>query len=93
MALYPGSRPCVGCGYCCRQAQCMVGIRVYGAATPCPGLVRVQRPLVQAGYQYRCKLVLDEQERGDEKAALVLCIGEGCCSPLNSDRQRFAGPA
>lgn len=84
------TRPCVGCGYCCRKAQCVVGLKAYGgAATYCPGLVWIGSPALPAGGRYYCKLVLDEQARGIVKVALDLCIGEGCCSSLNTERRRF----
>ena len=68
------ARPCVGCGYCCKTAVCVVG-QIFlktGPHPPCPGLEH-------NGERYRCKIA---EEHGEE-----LAIGAGCCSPLNSERQ------
>jgi len=68
---------CVGCGYCCLQATCMVGMSFYGYknAYPCPGLTwNVNR--------YICKLAdLFKDE---------LYIGSGCCSPKNEWRKKVS---
>jgi hypothetical protein len=78
-------RPCVGCGFCCKQAPCHLGEGV-----PCRFLAEDEE---QEG-RYRCKKVLEAG--GDLRILLEreLAIGQGCCSPLfNSDREtllRFA---
>jgi|OpeIllAssembly_1097287.scaffolds.fasta_scaffold00035_23 hypothetical protein len=71
------TRPCLGCGYCCREARCLLGISTYGfgAGRTCPALHR-------EGGIWRCALA--------NVYHYELAIGEGCCSPLNSDRQRLA---
>lgn len=63
---------CVGCGYCCLQATCSLGVEVYGTTYPCPALL-------WKGKQYRCKLANEYED--------ILYIGSGCCSPLNSWRK------
>ena len=70
---------CVGCGFCCQQAKCPLGVWCYGLADgPCPGLVELD------GRQ-RCGPVLwccwEDYER-EHMAVDVLAIGAGCCSPL-----------
>lgn len=68
----PGTKPCVGCGYCCWEATCFLGFKFYGIIHPCPALYWDE-------YQYRCKLADD--------FANHLYIGAGCCSPLNTWRK------
>lgn len=72
-------RPCVGCGYCCRESQCMIGIVCYGLKDVCPALYYDQHKA-----KYRCKLVEVSTQAREQ-----LYIGAGCCSPLNSDRRAF----
>ena len=67
---------CVGCGYCCKQATCSLGVKLHGAKYPCPELRWI-------GEQYRCALV----EQGQEAIIDALYIGSGCCSLLNSWRK------
>ena len=71
------TRPCVGCGYCCKRAPC-----VLGEDTPC-------RELVFKDKRYWCGLVLAAKGEDKEYMEIDLCIGEGCCSSLNSDRLRW----
>ena len=79
------TRACIGCGYCCRAAQCGLSVRVYGHVEICPALVYHDE-------RYWCSLV--ERARGPLKDDLVseLAIGAGCCSPLNSDRKNIPRP-
>jgi hypothetical protein len=63
---------CRGCGYCCHQATCSLGVSLFGAIHPCPALI-------WDGEKYRCKLANDFED--------ALYIGSGCCSPLNSWRK------
>lgn len=63
---------CIGCGYCCIQSTCLLGVEVFGGKYPCPALF-------WNGKQYRCKLANGCEE--------ILYIGSGCCSPLNSWRK------
>ena len=66
------NKPCTGCGFCCRKAQCVLSVHKYGVQPVCPALVKV-------GNRYICKLAELYRE--------ALAIGAGCCSPLNSDRR------
>ena len=65
-------RPCVGCGYCCKKATCVLGL-----GSPCAYLA-------QHDGRYWCSLILIGAVTDEE-----LAIGAGCCSSLNSDRQRM----
>jgi hypothetical protein len=70
----PPVRVCVGCGYCCKKATCVMGQEHYRTpwkGTVCPGLYH-------DGERYRCRLADQYKE--------ALAIGEGCCSPMNSAR-------
>lgn len=63
---------CMGCGYCCLQATCSLGVSIFGIKHPCPSLF-------WNGEKYRCELVNNHED--------TLYIGSGCCSPLNSWRK------
>lgn len=68
--------PCLGCGYCCKKAICMVGqdqFRLEPTAR-CSGLRH-------DGERYRCELADTFREE--------LYIGEGCPCSLNSDRSKL----
>lgn len=63
---------CRGCGYCCYEATCSLGVNLFGTTHPCPALI-------WDGEKYRCKLANDFED--------ALYIGSGCCSSLNSWRK------
>ena len=63
---------CLGCGYCCIEATCSLGVSIFGTKHPCPSLF-------WSGEKYRCELASSHED--------VLYIGSGCCSPLNSWRK------
>ena len=63
---------CIGCGYCCLEATCMLGVYFFNTQYPCPALIWDFK-------QYRCQLA---EQYGDD-----LYIGSGCCSPLNTWRK------
>lgn len=63
---------CRGCGFCCHEATCSLGVSLFGTTHPCPALF-------WNGEMYRCRLADDF---GD-----TLYTGSGCCSPLNSWRK------
>lgn len=69
--------PCVGCGYCCKKALCALGSELHGHELPCPSLF-------EKGGRYWCR----EAMKSDD-VAQALYIGEGCCSSMNSDRQKM----
>lgn len=79
MDLYPGSRPCVGCGYCCRKAPCAFSP---SDTPPCPELIEVDG-------RWRCGKVLRLDGAAREILMDELAVGAGCCSPLNSDRRKY----
>jgi len=62
---------CIGCGYCCLQSTCSLGIHLWGIEQPCFGLY-------WDGERYRCRLAIDFAEK--------LYIGCVCCSPKNHQR-------
>lgn len=72
-------RSCVGCAFCCNQAPCLLAVingwQVVGE--PCS-------KLYHNGERYRCRAV---EER--EEWAGMLFAGEGCCSPLNTERRKY----
>jgi hypothetical protein len=70
-------RPCVGCGFCCLQAMCSIGINVYGRAKyPCPYLIWSKKD-----NRYWCRLALNDVLYAD-----MIHADQGCCSPLNTWR-------
>lgn len=77
MPLFPGAKPCLRSGFCCKQATCTAGL-IYGAAPKGCKFLRGNKP----GF-YSCGLVEDKLINPQE-----LYIGEGCCSPINTDRKQ-----
>jgi hypothetical protein len=69
--------PCIGCGYCCSKVTCLFGAEVYGAQSPCPGLVWDE----EAGRHF-CKLLLESTGWPHEFLGEGLAIGAGCSSAL-----------
>lgn len=69
--------PCIGCGYCCREAPC-----VYGDTPIC-------RQLIKVGGLYRCQLITDASVEDIEWLTLDLFIGDGCVRAYNSDRAKM----
>jgi hypothetical protein len=71
--------PCVGCGYCCAKVQCAWSLAKYGSEKLCP-------ELYWDGTQakWRC-MAADNPELAKEVG-----IGAGCCSPLNTERRKYA---
>ena len=77
------ARPCIGSGFCCKQAMCIVGVKVHGLISgPCPSLVF-------DGERHWCGEVQKAQESKKQEMIDGLSIGAGCCSPLNSDRREM----
>ena len=83
---------CVGCGYCCIKATCIVGRRIHGDKTPCPEL------MFEKG-RYWCRWVMSQElvsENAGIVAAKALNIDAGCCCGLNTWRHdvkdRCVGP-
>ena len=68
--------PCIGCGYCCTKAPCMVALMHYNYdIDACPALE-------WDGKRHWCQLA-----REVPGAAEKLSVGAGCCSGLNSWRR------
>ena len=70
------SNPCVGCGYCCITAPCIlsVSLSLTDRAGNCAALF-------WTGERYLCALV-----ESDSRFKRELAIGAGCCSSLNTWR-------
>ena len=78
----PPARPCVGCGYCCKKVPCPFGADRYGEGAPCGGLV------FKDGRHW-CGAILEAPSSVKVVRSDTLCIGAGCCSPMNTDRQPY----
>ncbi len=70
---------CVGSGYCCVKAQCMVSLALHGRKDECP-------ELDWNGQRHVCKLMLMPDPQG-ANVRRQLSAGAGCCSSLNSWRR------
>jgi hypothetical protein len=79
-------KPCVGCGFCCKKAQCLLSVKIYGKADVCPALV-----WDEGKNRYWCKVCQIAGELGAKYKA-DLYIGEGCCCGLNTDRKNIPPP-
>jgi len=71
-------KPCIGSGYCCNEAVCIVGVEHHG---PHKGPCRSLEWDEEAGRHW-CGLV-----RAGHVSEWELAIGAGCCSPFNPWRQ------
>ena len=74
-------RPCVGCGMCCKTALCVMAVYILPKwddrdESDCPFLYFAED-------RHWCALALHKP------FAEELYIGEGCCSPLNSERRKY----
>lgn len=70
--------------YCCKKAPCVISDNL-GREKDGKCL-----ELLWANGRYWCGLMLDapkKYERNEQWYMSALCAGEGCCSPLNSDRK------
>ncbi len=76
MELIDGVMPkkCVGCSYCCIEMPCFWSMTALGTK-----IGGVCLALFWDEDKYRC--------RAADTHKVSLCIGEGCCSPLNTWRQ------
>ena len=74
------TRPCVGCGYCCKKRPCPLAMITYRLepGDKCP-------ELYWNGEKYRCGKAVEW--------GTALAIGAGCSSSLNSWRKdvRYRG--
>jgi hypothetical protein len=76
------TRPCVGCGYCCKKVPCSLSVYLH-ADKPWPHHECPE--LIFRDGRWWCKIALEEPELAKEE----LYIGAGCCSPLNTERLRY----
>ena len=74
------TKPCVGCGFCCLQAKCVAGQRLYKSSDICNALVWREDK-----NRYVCDLMALPGILGEEYRK-ELYAGAGCCSNLNSWR-------
>lgn len=70
---------CVGCGFCCLKAPCIIAVRLYGPISKCPLLIWDKEKK-----RHLCKLCILPGELG-ERYRKELYIGEGCCCSLCND--------
>ena len=81
LPLWPGAKPCVRCGYCCRRSPCGFGW-TKGPLNPGCMYLRGDRP-----GEYACGIIDSIIGRPDWE--LNPAFGAGCSSPLNSERRRL----
>ena len=81
------TKPCVGCGFCCKKSPCILSLKIYGKVDVCPALI-----WDETNHRYWCKACQIAGKLGAKYRA-ELYIGEGCCCGLNSDRQNIPPPA
>lgn len=77
LKLAAGARPCVQCGFCCRQAPCPFG-------THAPGVRRCAYLI-----DNRCGIYEQILSLPDDRWHFAPAFGAGCCSALNTDRARI----
>lgn len=78
--------PCIGCGFCCRQAPCAMAVRIHGPIEKCPELVYYDG-------RWWCRAI--ENARGPlaDQYRQAVAIGGGCSSTLcNQDRVKIPTP-
>lgn len=73
-------KKCVGCGFCCMQAKCVAGQRIFGLHDHCKALIWNSED-----NRYYCNLMLLPGIVGESYRS-ELYAGEGCCCGLNSWR-------
>jgi len=72
--------PCVGSGYCCKKARCVLGALRHGPGDNCPSLAWEDG-------RYWCQIIKEADGEALDLLKADLAIGAGCCSPLfNQDR-------
>jgi hypothetical protein len=68
----------VGCGYCCKKAQCVAGASIYGLKDGvCTGLKWNEKE-----QRYYCLLILETTGQANRAARQGLAIGAGCSSSM-----------
>jgi len=82
LPLHPGAVPCVGCGWCCKRSSCGFGSWDYEK--------KVCKELIDNGDgTYRCGALHAITSLPQAIWYAAPAFGAGCCSNLNSDRQRI----
>jgi hypothetical protein len=82
LPLYPGAKPCVNSGFCCKQAPCQFGEAISDDNPQCKYL----EPLDDL--RFICGKF--EEIDGKPGSEIDPAFGAGCCMPLfNEDRQRI----
>jgi hypothetical protein len=82
LPLWPGASHCVRCGFCCRLTICGFGIWDLEAKR-CTSLIEKPDGTFDCGK-------FDEIVNGDDPTWKVSpAFGAGCCSTMNSDRQKI----
>ena len=87
-------KPCVGCGYCCKEARCAVSFAAESAANrpmfKFNGKIPRTEPECPFLYwnkdKFRCFLAKHKLWK------TMLDFGEGCCCSLNTERLKY-GPS
>ena len=96
-------RPCIHCGYCCKEARCALSLIAEGfyneANLPDPAQAAYEHPkamsvdcpyLRERDGGFFCGLLDEDSHMPREKVLEWLAVGAGCNSPLNSERRRKA---
>ena len=74
-------RPCVRCGFCCKQGSCQFGQYDF-EKKQCEFLIQIDSDTYRCG-RYEFIVESPPEARADFSPA----FGAGCCSPINTDRQ------
>lgn len=78
LPLYPGARPCIHSGYCCRTAPCPYG--TWDAA---------RKQCAQLTADNLCARYEEILARPQAEWWMAPAFGAGCCSPLNPVRREM----
>ena len=82
LPLYPGSRPCVQCGYCCKVRSC--GCAEYDINKgQCSALVD------NGDGTYGCGIFKEITDKPISQWEMCPAFGAGCCCVFNSDRKKL----
>lgn len=81
LPLYPGAKPCINSGYCCKQMPCQFGEATSEKDRACKFLEPAD------GGKFVCGIY--EEIIGSPGWKNSPAFGAGCCSPLNSDRLKL----
>jgi hypothetical protein len=82
LPLVEGARPCVQCGFCCKQTTC-------GAAEYDHTLSQCEALIENDDGTYSCGKYDEILEMPKFMWEMMPAFGAGCCSAMNSDRQRI----